>query len=656
MKIPLLKTPVVPLILCSLWLTASLRAAEGKVTIRSDYPGGNIIEKDNQVGTVRLAPDLRDNEKDWFYWNFEAEAVQPGPVRFVFEGARVTQRGPAVSLDGGKTWKWLGAEAVTFFERGKNPDESFTYTFTKAGEKVRFSTGFPYVQTNLEEFLKKNASNPNLVKSVLTKSNDGRPVELLQIGKPGEGILPLLVGARNHACEALASYVLEGFLDEAMSDSAAGVAFRKKYVLYAVPFFDKDGVEKGDQGKNRAPHDHNRDYGDASIYPEVKAVQELAAKNGVRVAIDFHCPYLRGDAHEAYHWLGPRFPHVDNNINELDAWLAEERPLYANTAINFLAAPEKTPKTAFSFYFASKPDSLLGVTLESPYAQAETVDEARAYGRGLLRALVHTRLIGADSTDDRGEGAFKKFAEYRTNLDSLAKRSPGEAEARARESLDNPGTPSLYKAQADLAMAVVRQRAKQPQEAVEFARAALAEPGATASQKASALVLVTAILSGDTETTPEAMDKAVADVEAFSFAARSHRAEAYREAAKYYTEHQNFAKAIEYLHKRREFCANWEKSGTLLQEAAILDTMNKGAEAMERRKEVVALLKGQILPAPQGKSIFLGTMTGDYFDAIVALPSSTKEEKHEAANVVLNFSTLPQGLKERVEQWMSENQ
>ena len=42
-----------------------------------------------------------------------------------------------------------------------------------------------------------------------------------------------------------------------------------------VPFVDKDGVEEGDQGKNRAPRDHNRDYAGASMYPETGALREL---------------------------------------------------------------------------------------------------------------------------------------------------------------------------------------------------------------------------------------------------------------------------------------------------------------------------------------------------------------------------------------------
>lgn len=643
-------------ILGGLCVIASLRAED--LSIRADYPGGNIHVESNDGATVHLAPDLRDNKKDWFYWNFEATAAKPGPVRFVFTGARVGSRGPAVSLDGGQTWKWLGKEAVNYSVPREKSEESFDFDFTKAGQKVRFAMGFPYVQSNLEGFLKEKAKNPNLTASVLTTSNGGRPVELLQIGKPGEGVTSVLVGARSHACEALASYVLEGFLDEALSDSPSGIAFRKKYVLYAVPFIDKDGVEQGDQGKNRGPHDHNRDYGPNPIYPEIAAIQNLAVEKKVRVAIDFHCPYLRGDIHEAYHWLGLKVPHEEDNVGELSAWLEEERPLAANTAIPFLAklavAEGKTENIPFSWYFSQQPENLLGVTLESPYAQAETVDEARDYGRGLLRALVRTELVGPEPGIARGKGSRAALAKYVGDLAKLH-GDPTRAKEVAAEALENPAAPSVFKAQANLSLSTVALRQKQYEEAVGYARAAAAEPDATAKQKILALIQEATVLATSPESNPEELEAVVRKIEASSFAAPSNRADVYEQASNLYAARDQLPKALEYIQKCGKTCLDWKKSGTLLREAEILDALNKAPEALERRKDVVALLKPQMLPAPKGKSIFLGTMTGNYFDAVVSLPTSTKEEKVEAAQVVLNFPTLPGGLRERVQEWLANN-
>ena len=63
-------------------LTPCLQAVE----ISTDYPGGNVIVLANESGQVRLKPDLRGG-RDWFYWNFEATADQPGTVEFVLRGS-----------------------------------------------------------------------------------------------------------------------------------------------------------------------------------------------------------------------------------------------------------------------------------------------------------------------------------------------------------------------------------------------------------------------------------------------------------------------------------------------------------------------------------------------------------------------------------------
>jgi murein tripeptide amidase MpaA len=86
---------------------------------------------------------------------------------------------------------------------------------------------------------------------LLARSRNGRDVELLQIGEARPTTKSVLVTGRHHAAETVASYVLEGFLLAAMSDDSYVEAFRSTYVLYAVAFVDKDGVEERDQGDER---------------------------------------------------------------------------------------------------------------------------------------------------------------------------------------------------------------------------------------------------------------------------------------------------------------------------------------------------------------------------------------------------------------------
>src|SRR4051812_17832927 len=122
--------------------------AHAEIAINTAFPGGNVLVKSNAGHTVEIAPDLRGG-KPWVYWYFEAIASEPGHATFVFaKPGALGVRGPAISHDDGKTWQWMGADRVVADEQAP-PHETFAYEFTKAGERVRFSVGIPYVQSNL---------------------------------------------------------------------------------------------------------------------------------------------------------------------------------------------------------------------------------------------------------------------------------------------------------------------------------------------------------------------------------------------------------------------------------------------------------------------------------------------------------------------------
>jgi hypothetical protein len=378
------------------------------VTIQSEFPGGNVAVTTNDGGTVDVAPDLR-GDKPWFYWCFEAKSSKPGRVTFVFpekvigfKNGAIGNQGPAISTDFGNSWKWMGTEQVD--------GSSFFYDFQHVDERVRFGVTIPYVQQDLDRFLEMVVGNPYLKKSVLTKSLNGRNVELLQIGKPGPNVNPVLVTGRHHAAETIASYVLEGFLQEAMSESPAGKGFRNRYVLFAVPFVDKDGVEQGDQGKNRKPHDHNRDYGDDSIYPEVRAIKQLDQTHDFQFALDFHCPTLVMPDHQVMYFVGgkshPRYNF--DNVTEFAGWIRKGLPKSAPHGPLVWLRDKTAPAPMNSTYFGAKPNSIMAATIEIPFAppgKATDPESCRNYGKIMLEAWVNTHFLSAEAS---GAGAPRK--------------------------------------------------------------------------------------------------------------------------------------------------------------------------------------------------------------------------------------------------------
>jgi hypothetical protein len=365
------------------------------IAIDANFPGGNIVLDGIDGDQVSVRQDLRDTEGQWFYWAFRVRGAAGRSLTFRFTSGNVIGvRGPAVSLDEGLTWRWLGAAAV--------PGSSFRYDFPKDAASVRFSVAIPYQQSDWERFLSRSGKSPHLRADVLCRSRKGRPVELARAGQlDGQPRYRVLLTARHHSCESLASYALEGLLAEVLS-GADGDWLRRNVEFLAVPFMDKDGVEDGDQGKNRRPRDHNRDYAGESIYPEVRALRDLAPRwsdGKVKIALDLHCPYLRGREHEALHFVGTPDAAIWSNVLRLSTVLerAQQGPVRFDPSRNlpfgtaWNTAANTGPNRSFSMWAGTLPGIEVATTLEIPYANAEgrevNAESARALGRDLARAI-----------------------------------------------------------------------------------------------------------------------------------------------------------------------------------------------------------------------------------------------------------------------------
>ncbi len=633
-------------------------AAEPVVSLRSDFAGGNVVVVSNDGRTVHLKPDLRGGAS-WFYWHFEARVEAAGPVEFVFEGApMIGVRGPAVSLDGGRRWNWLGADGVRYAAPGTpGPrSESFRYDFAGAGQAVRFAVAVPYLDRDLNEFLDRHAGDGRLRRTVFARSRSGRPIELLEVGAAGPGVEPVLLTARHHACESMASYVLEGWIEEALSDSPAGRDFRNRYVLYAVPMVDKDGVEAGDQGKNRSPHDHNRDYGEQPIYPEVRAIQSLAEAQRIRYSVDLHCPALRGDVHEAFHFLGLGLPHVRENLDEWIAWIREERPPAASAPLNFLADPAKPgaiDRRINAHYFALRKSAVFAATLEIPYAQPTCpldAEMARRYGAALLRAWTRTKFRTRDDHEERGRDGSATLLAVRDGFLKSFRSRPEEAETRLREYASDE---SALRPESSVLLATLRLHQRRFDDVVRLCDSVLVDPHGTQHQRVAARLLLVQAAAGDARTTEADVARRLDELSSVEYPSNDVRAKAFEAVAAYYHREQRIDAAIEFARRQTTFAAIHEQGTILNRIAGWYDESQRPEEAVAARREVVSVLRPRLAPRPQ-RSIFGATMALDYFEALCRLPSATREERTAAAEMILEHDVVTPGRKEEVRRRLVE--
>jgi len=242
--------------------------------LSADFPGGNVRVLGIEGDTVRLAPDLRETQRFWFFWRFRATFPTAGTWRFEFpDGNCVGTRGPAFRREGERAWRWLSGDTLHESDR--------VFEWTSAGpDTVEFCQCIPYQGADFDAFAASFAGDPRVTVSELCRSRAGRSVPLLRL-REGEPAQAVLFTCRHRALA---------------SDEPWAAAFRRSFEVLAVPLVDRDGVEDGTQGKFRLPHDHNRDYGAAGghLYPECAALERLLDERRPVAVLDMHCPYIRG--------------------------------------------------------------------------------------------------------------------------------------------------------------------------------------------------------------------------------------------------------------------------------------------------------------------------------------------------------------------------
>jgi hypothetical protein len=412
-------------ILAGILLGGLVGDVAAKVVIDADYPGGNIIVERINGDVVDLRQDLGDTSGWWFYWSFRVNGAAGRKLTFRFTNKNVIgTRGPAVSVDAGQTWSWLGTSSVK--------GASFAYSFpakSKNAKPVRFAFAIPYQEANLKTFLAGHEKSKHLTVAQLCKTRKGRTVERIALGRlDGKAPYRILLTCRHHSCESTASYVLEGALAAMLGDTESGRWFRQNVEVMAIPFVDKDGVEDGDQGKNRKPRDHNRDYIGKSVHASTKALRQLVPRwsnRRLKIAVDLHCPWIRGGRNEAIFLVGSK----NKAIWEAQCKFAKLLESICGSALPYKASDNlpfgKSWNTGGNYkagkssarWAAELKGIALATTIEVPYANAGkatiTPKLARAFGAALTEAMYkYLKAPRKDSDSTGDEHAIRRLGEH----------------------------------------------------------------------------------------------------------------------------------------------------------------------------------------------------------------------------------------------------
>jgi hypothetical protein len=392
-------TMKLPLCLCL--MTALLRA---EVRVSTDFEGGNaeVVSLDQNTKKLRIMPELREGRGWPCWWFFKLDGLTVGETfklevqaqakpfreRTVLAAAWCQPKHAWLSSDG-ETWS--PSEAGTL-----SADKVMIYKVKAASAKVSVAWGPPFVPADAEKLLAELAAKlPESKRFELSKTRDGRAVNGIRIGDENAPH-QVWVGARHHAWEAGGSQVGRGFIRWYASDEAK--ALRGKTCLHYIPIMDVDNVTLGAGGKEAEPRDHNRDWADAPIYPEVAAAQkmirEIHQKHGLDVFLDLHNP----GADDPIFFFGPfafeRMTGIQQRNYQRWIDLAAAsiiEPLKVQPKYRFatyVKTDEERGRMSSGWVRANTGDATISVTLETGWnSPLMSVEGYGKIGAGLGRAL-----------------------------------------------------------------------------------------------------------------------------------------------------------------------------------------------------------------------------------------------------------------------------
>lgn len=172
-------------------------------------------------------------------------------------------------------------------------------------------------------------------------------------------------------------------------------------------------MEEGDQGKNRIPRDHNRDYSGESIYASTSSLRQQVPEwvgEVPWVGIDLHNPFIKGENNEWIYFVGNANPSISKEQERLVDILAEtyRGPMKFTRKEGFMpfgvawnTGANYDQGASFGQWAAGFQGKGLkmATTLEFPYAlnhgQVVTAEGARAFGADLMYAL--QEYLGAEA-------------------------------------------------------------------------------------------------------------------------------------------------------------------------------------------------------------------------------------------------------------------
>jgi murein tripeptide amidase MpaA len=287
--------------------------------ISSHFDGGAITVIDTTTiddVQVALRPDSHADIRQWFYFRLQGAGGRTAKIRII-------NAGQATYTDG-----WPGYSAVASYDRvswfrvpTRFDGNELVIEHAPLRDSVYYAYFEPYSWERHLALLGRADGFAHARVGDLGITVEGRDLNIVTVGTPGEGKKSLWIIARQHPGETMAEWFVEGMLDRLMDESdPVSRSIIARTVLHIVPNMNPDGSVRGNLRTNAAGANLNREWMTPSVErsPEVFHVRAAMQATGVDGFLDVHgdeaLPYVFSDGNERLANHSPRMSALDQGF------------------------------------------------------------------------------------------------------------------------------------------------------------------------------------------------------------------------------------------------------------------------------------------------------------------------------------------------------
>lgn len=377
----------------------STGSEETSTTVSSSFESGSIgtvVKIADTEWELSLADDNNDPTlpatwRSWWYVKM-TNLAQAAPTRITLKNSGWPYYYlPVYSYDQ-KEWFRFSESEVT-----QNADNELIVTKQFAQPTAWLARFYPYTFTDLQNYLRTLADNPNVDIRIPGCSQQGNPLYVIKITDPlvpVAGKKRIFMHARTHPAETSPSFLLEGLIAKLLSGTPEANDLLSGFEFYIFPMQNVDGVITGNY--RSTPKTENLEMSwtfdslnplDLTGYvpPEVAVIhdyaRELMRDGGppVVMALNLHASNSEPDIRPFFY---PHFGPLSHGYLPVEASLWDKQLLFiSNVALRhgvdmIEPVPDDgggsfaTKTYPESWWWANYQDRVLAMTLEMTYGRA----------------------------------------------------------------------------------------------------------------------------------------------------------------------------------------------------------------------------------------------------------------------------------------------